>query len=521
MAHWASGVKPRSLWILTAGVLIQSAVSGTQAPSAPRAQLVIVVDGLRPDYVTPELMPRVASLARRGTTFTAHHSVFPTVTRVNAASMVTGLYPESHGLLGNTVYVPAANAVRGLDTGVRANLESIDRANRRLLTGPSLGELLQRAGKKLLSVGSGSSGVVYLINHRVNNGAIIHHEFTQPDALAERVIQRLGLPPPHAFPNAAQNRRAVDAYLTVALDDIRPDVTFLWLSDPDTTAHTHGMGSEVTRRALLLVDAEIGRIEDAFRHKSLLDETNVLIVSDHGFSTHGGTFSLAAAVEPFAHAMSDGSPDIVVAEGAIHFRGNRDPARIAAIVAALQKNPAVGAIFTRPRNAGGVQGEMAGTLSFDVVRWNHPRAGDILVSANWSDAANATGIKGTTPERGTAGHGTSGPYDIHSTLIATGPDWREHATIDVPTGNADLAPTLLRLAGVPVPSSMTGRIIDEGFRSGPAPSSVRVTHSTETVRTSDGSYELTAHLTTAAGRRYLDFTTVTRPPRSAGLPQRR
>ena len=124
--------------------------------------------------------------------------------------------------------------------------------------------------------------------------------------------------------------------------------------------------------------------------------------------------------------------------------------------------------------------------------------------------ANALGITGTTPERGTAGHGTSGPYDIDSTLIAAGPDWRAHATSEVPTGNVDLAPTLLRLAGVAVPASMTGRVIEEGFRSGPMPSSVHVSHSVETVKSADGRYELTVHLSTAAGHRYLDFTSVTR-----------
>src|SRR5262245_62376424 len=68
-----------------------------QQPS--RRLLLIVVDGLRPDYVTAELMPRLARIGERGTVFSAHHSVFPTVTRVNGSSLVTGAYPETHGLL--------------------------------------------------------------------------------------------------------------------------------------------------------------------------------------------------------------------------------------------------------------------------------------------------------------------------------------------------------------------------------------------------------------------------------------
>ncbi len=484
-----------------------------QAPAAGlprRTQLVIVVDGLRPDYVTPEQMPNLTALGRRGIVFTAHHSIVPTVTRVNASSMVTGTYPETHGLLGNTVYIPAANQTSGLDTGSRENLETIARADRRLLDAPSLGELLQRAGRKLLAVGSGSSGAVFLLNHTVANGAIIHHEYARPPELDARVRERFGPPPPHALPNAAQNRRAVDAYLTLGLDEIRPDVTLMWISDPDTTAHTRGIGAAATRESLTLVDAEIGRIEQALNEKGALDRTNIIVVSDHGFSTHTATFALGALVAPFARPMPDGSPDLVVAEGAIHFRAGADAARVAAIVAALQRRPEVGAIFTRPRPGGGPEGIAPGTLSFDVARWNHARAGEILAEGNWSSEANAAGYAGTTTQSGVAGHGASSPFDVHSTLIAAGPDFREHVVSSVPTGNADLAPTLLRLCGLEVPPAMTGRAIDEALRTGPAPASVRVITSTETVKTADAGYELTAHFTSAGTHRYLDYTEVKR-----------
>src|SRR3989442_4390304 len=108
------------------------------------------------------------------------------------------------------------------------------------------------------------------------------------------------------------------------------------------------------------------------------------------------------------------------------------------------------------------------------------------------------------------GHGTSSPYDIHNPLIAAGPDVREHAVSDVPTRNVDLAPTVLRLLGLPVPDTMTGRVIEEALRDGPPLSSVQVGHVTETVKTADASYELTAHISIAAGRHYLDFTDVKR-----------
>ena len=61
----------------------------------------MVFDGLQPLQITPELMPRLAAFADTGVRFQSHHPVFPTVTRINAATMVTGRYQGGHGLAGN------------------------------------------------------------------------------------------------------------------------------------------------------------------------------------------------------------------------------------------------------------------------------------------------------------------------------------------------------------------------------------------------------------------------------------
>ena len=57
---------------------------------------------------------------------------------------------------------------------------------------------------------------------------------------------------------------------------------------------------------------------------------------------------------------------------------------------------------------------------------------------------------------------------------------------------------------------MTGRIIEEALRNGPSIASIRIDHVAETVKTPDGSYELTARISKAAGHAYLDFTEVKR-----------
>jgi arylsulfatase A-like enzyme len=380
-----------------------------------------------------------------------------------------------------------------------------------LLTAPALGDILERSGMTLVAIGSGTAGAAFILSPGTRNSPIIHPEYTRPPELAAHLLAALGPAPRRAVPNTAQHRYAVDAYLRFALDELRPAITWLWLSDPDTTAHIRGVGTTATREAVAFVDAEIGRIEDALRARGVLDRTNLIVTSDHGFSTHTGALSLPALIARFVRNMDDGSPDVIVADGAIHLRAS-DPARVAAMVRTLQQRPEVGAIFTRARPGGGPEGVVPGTLSFDVARWNHPaRAGDVLISANWIADTNDAGFAGKTTSGGVvAGHGTSSPYDIHSTLIAAGPDFREHAISDVPTANVDLAPTLLDLLSLPVPPTMTGRVIKEGLRSGPLPSSVRVERATQTVKTPDGSYELTAHFSMAAGHRYLDFTEVRR-----------
>ena len=84
--------------------------------------LVIVLDGLRPDYVTPELMPNLFALGEEGVVYENHHSVYPTVTRVNSPSISTGAYPASHGLMANSIYFPAITeevlTASSVDTGI-------------------------------------------------------------------------------------------------------------------------------------------------------------------------------------------------------------------------------------------------------------------------------------------------------------------------------------------------------------------------------------------------------------------
>ncbi|MCH9673385.1 MAG: alkaline phosphatase family protein, partial [Gammaproteobacteria bacterium] len=63
--------------------------------------VLMVVDGLRGDMVTPEFVPTISEVAADSRHFRQHHSVFPSATRVNSASIATGCYPAQHRLAGN------------------------------------------------------------------------------------------------------------------------------------------------------------------------------------------------------------------------------------------------------------------------------------------------------------------------------------------------------------------------------------------------------------------------------------
>ncbi len=486
-------------------------------PPAANRQLLIVLDGLRPDYVTREVMPNLYALGQRGVVFANHHSVYPTVTRVNASSIATGSYPETHGLMGNSVFFPQVDANRFLDTSDRGNLLKIRAAVAgRLLTAPTLGETLQPFGWKVLAVSSGSSGSAFLLNYTGAGGGILHNEFTLPESFEAEMTAKLGPNPPAAMPNAARNRRAVDAFLQIGLPKIDPAITLLWLSDPDETAHARGLGEPTTVDALKRVDAEVKRVLDGIASAGLANRYDVWVTSDHGFSTSTPAPNIAALLKPYTGTLPDGSPRIVFSGGAIYVR-DHDRDAITAIVSELQRTPGVGAIFTRSAIAGNFEGSIAGTLSFDAIRWSHERSADILYSPDWTDGKSPFGVPGTTASGGTANHGSSSPYDVHNVLIAAGPDLREKIVVRSPSGNVDFAPTFLQLLGAEIPATMRGRVLDEAFKSGPDPATVKVDSSEPKVTSADGSYSLTGFFSaidTPRGRfRYFNYTKVERRTR--------
>src|SRR5438874_12245378 len=133
--------------------------------------IVFVVDGLRPDSIGAEDTPTLHRLRAEGVSFTASHAAFPTVTRVNAATLATGAQPGTHGILGNQMYVPAVNSRRAFSNDDWKNLVALDRATGGgLVPIPTLAERLHAHGRTLAAVSSGSTGSALLLNPRAPRG---------------------------------------------------------------------------------------------------------------------------------------------------------------------------------------------------------------------------------------------------------------------------------------------------------------------------------------------------------------
>src|ERR1700735_4803647 len=113
-----------------------------QPPTKPRTHnsIIFVADGLRYGSVEPGNMPNMYRLKTEGVDFTNSHSLFPTVTTVNASAIATGHYIGDTGDFGNTLYVgQAMDSLKGSTMGFLENDAVLAEMNQKF-AGNYLGE---------------------------------------------------------------------------------------------------------------------------------------------------------------------------------------------------------------------------------------------------------------------------------------------------------------------------------------------------------------------------------------------
>ena len=161
-------------------------------PNERHIILLIVWDGLRPDMITAKNTPFVHQMAQRGVFCTANHAVFPTATRINSASLTTGCYPARHGIVDNELYIPALKVDKPASCADWTNLQKLaELEGGRLLDPPTIGECLAGAGKKMVSIGSGSPGTTYLTDPTAS-GPVVNWATAWPAAVQTEVESRIG-----------------------------------------------------------------------------------------------------------------------------------------------------------------------------------------------------------------------------------------------------------------------------------------------------------------------------------------
>jgi len=487
--------------------------------------IVFVVDGLRPDAITPADTPTLHRLRAEGVDFANSHAVFPTVTRVNAATLATGTQPGTHGIAGNQIYVPDVDPARAVDTAAHRRLLEVDRATGgRLVLTRTLAERLEARGLRLAAVSSGSTGSALLTNPRApaGVGVLVNGYFDPgqrvawPDDVSAAILSKFGAAPPKG-----RGAERYDAAVTwtqrvlreYVLPELAPAVVINWVTEPDHTQHTLGVGSPAAREALRHADREIAQVLAALDGLGLAGSTDVFVASDHGFTTNTAGVDVSGELIDAGLKASAESADVVLASSgqavALHVAG-RDRERIARIARFVQSRDWGGVLFTAGREAGDPRGAADGTFSLDVIHLaNAERGPDLLVTFPWTSEANAFGVPGTDLACVSNGatlfasdHGGMSPWNVRNTLVAWGVDFKQGATVTAPAGNADVAPTVLAVLGIDEGEGMDGRVLVEALAGGPDAEQVVADTRTHTVDA--GGYRAALQVSTVDGRRYVD-----------------
>jgi len=469
--------------LFTAFCLLMSPL-GCPAQGKAAHVVVLVWDGMRPDFISEKTTPALWRLARQGVQFENHHPVYPSSTEVNGAALATGVYPEISGLIGNNEFRPAVDATNSIMT---ADPKSVSRGDvvtqNHFLRVPTVAETLHAAGLKTAIAGA---KLVTLLHDRhagsaseSGMGTDIFEGKVRPESMANAIKGVAG-----RFPRAIWTKRKRDRWTTRALVDGLwangvPSFSLLWLSEPDNSQHRSAPGSRTSRNSIKSSDKNLARVLEALQTKGVLDQTDVIVVSDHAFSTIAQKTDLTSslnqggfkAYRKFSNVPHQNGEVLVVGNGGSSFLyvAGRNQQLIESIVHWLQHQSYSGVILTRS--------PVEGTFPLDFLKINSSDAPDIVLSFRWSPDLSANGTPGllntdmTRYSRGKGMHGSLSRFDMHNTCVAAGPDFRRAFEDHVPTGNVDIAPTVLWILGVKPKQGLSGRVLTEALvgANGPSP----------------------------------------------------
>src|SRR5471030_1397539 len=320
----------RSLLFLSAGLTVLSTGLASAQNSTPRNLILFVPDGLRGRIVTPQTAPAMAGVRDNGINFRNSHSLFPTFTTANASAMATGHYLGDTGDFSNTIYTgyPVGPADGTVTPFLEADPVIIDADEH--FGGDYLNEetVLKMARAKGYSTAAmGKVGPTLIFDHTDKIGADGLHSIVIDDATGDakkgmplsqemqEALTKANLPlatpsrgehakigdartPGTLVPNTIQQAYFADVATKVVLPMFKarnkPFVLVFWSRDPDGSQHntgdslntiTPGINGPTSLAGIKNADNNLAQLRRALDDLGLAASTNIMISSDHGFST--------------------------------------------------------------------------------------------------------------------------------------------------------------------------------------------------------------------------------------------
>lgn len=241
-----------ALFILISGLSLGSCVRQDRAtPLSPL--FLISMDGFRWDYVDRTDTPNLDYLAEHGVKAESMIPVFPSKTFPNHLTIVTGLYPENHGIVSNTMYDETFDAWYRIGQGSESVKES------RWYEGEPVWVTAEKQGMSAATffwpASEAEIAGIRPTYWYTYNGSIPNTRRVQ------QVIRWLDLP-----------------------EDERPKFITLYFSDADTWGHRVGPDDSRMDSVIHALDATIGSMLDSLRVRNTLDDINIIVTSDHGMT---------------------------------------------------------------------------------------------------------------------------------------------------------------------------------------------------------------------------------------------
>ena len=214
--------------------------------------ILISLDGFRYDYLSRYRPPHLNSLAAHGVRAKWMVPSFPSKTFPNHYTIATGLYPQHHGIVENNIYDPVFKAVFSL-----SDRKAVE--DSRWWLGEPIWVTAEKQGQRSGSVFyPGTEGEIAGTRPTFWKK---YDEGTSNDVRVDTILSWLDMP-----------------------RDQRPTFLALYFSDPDDAGHAFGPISSETKKAVLKVDGEIGRLIEGLTARQIFSQINLIIVSDHGMA---------------------------------------------------------------------------------------------------------------------------------------------------------------------------------------------------------------------------------------------